>query len=44
MSRLQLALRVGDLEASIAFYQKLLGVALRVVVSLQLFLGARLLD
>lgn len=27
MSRLQLALRVGDLEASIAFYQKLLGVA-----------------
>lgn len=27
MSRFQLALRVGDLEASIAFYQKLLGVA-----------------
>ncbi len=27
MSRLQLALRVGDLEGSIAFYQKLLGVA-----------------
>lgn len=26
MSRFQLALRVGDLEASIAFYQKLLGV------------------
>lgn len=27
MSRFQLALRVGDLDASIAFYQKLLGVA-----------------
>jgi len=27
MSRLQLALRVGDLEGSIAFYEKLLGVA-----------------
>jgi len=39
MSRLRLALRVGGLEAPIAFYQKLLGVALRAVVSLQLFLA-----